>query len=182
MPALGGLNYGAIQSDIAGLAMLLRDYVAPVLGFSLLGFGLYRLVRGAGRGMDTESQIFGGAGLMILSGACLLSIQSFMVMASGSIGAGDGMKSVSLAMGQVKSVGTAEFTAAVQVAFGISWVIGLLGMISGLNTLRVTGQNSQFGFALTKILGGACAMNLPVIIKAAAGWGGIFSEVAKIVS
>ena len=181
MPDLGTLNYGTILKDVVALGELAR-LVAHVLGFSLLGFGLFRMIRSAGRGGDPENQVFGGAGLTILCGACLLSINTFIAIAGESIGVGGGMKDVGVAADSVAAVGPAQFTEAVRLAFGIAWLVGFIGLISGLNTLRVVNQNSQTGFAITKILGGAAAMNLPVMIKAVASWGGIFSELAKIVS
>jgi hypothetical protein len=181
MPDMGTLNYGLILTDVAALGELAR-LVAKVLGFFLIGFGALRMIRGAGRGGDSESQIFGGAGLSVLCGGVLLSIDTFIAVAGESIGAGGGMRDVGVAAGQVAAVGPAQFTEAVRLAFGVAWVVGFIGMISGLNGLRVTGQNSQVGFSITKIIGGAAAMNLAALVKALANWGGIFSQLAKIVS
>lgn len=180
MPDFGTLNYGAILGDLVALGDLAR-LVAKVLGFFLIGFGLFRLIRGAGRGGDSESQVFGGAGLSILCGAALLSIDTFMAVAGESLGVGRVMRSVGVIASEVAAVGPEQFSEAVRLAFGVAWIVGFMGMISGLNTLRMTGQNSQTGFAITKILGGTAAMNLPSIIKAMAGWGGVFSELAKII-
>jgi len=181
MPDFGGLNYSAILTDVAALGELAR-LVARVLGFGLLGLGLGRLIVGAGRSVDAENMLFGGVGLTVLCGACLISIDTFIGVAGLSIGADDSIKNVGIAAGQATAVGPAQFTEAVRLAFGIAWVVGFIGVISGLNTLRIVNQNSQTGFAITKIVGGAAAMNLPAMIKAASNWGGIFSELAKIVS
>lgn len=185
MPDLGTLNYTVIMDDIVHLADLLL-FAAQVMGFGLLGLGLLRLIVGAGRSVDAENMLFGGVGLTILCGACLVSITTFIDIAGVSIGGvQQGLSSVGVTEGIVtkglKDVGPEQFSAAVRVAFGVAWVVGLLGIISGLNTLRIVNQNSQTGFAITKILGGAAAMNLSIIIKAMSSWGGIFSQLANIV-
>ena len=186
MPDMGTLNYGVIMGDLVALGDLLL-LAARVLGFGLLGLGLLRLIVGAGRTVDAENMLFGGVGLTILCGACLLSITTFIDVAGVSIGGVEqGLSSVGVTEGivtkGVKDTGPEQFAAMVRVAFGVAWVIGLLGIISGLNTLRVVNQNSQTGFAITKILGGAAAMNLPTMIKAMSSWGGIFSQLGKIVN
>lgn len=181
MPDLGALNYGQMLGDVAALGELVR-LGAKVLGFLLVGGGLVRLIVGSGRTVDAENMLFGGVGLTILCGGILLSIDSFIAIAGLSIGAGADMKDVGVAASKAPEVGPTQFVEAVRFAFGLAWLVGFIGMISGLNTLRVVNQNSQFGLALTKIIGGAFAMNLPTVIRAAGSWGGVFSELANVVS
>jgi hypothetical protein len=178
--SLSSVNFDAIEADLLALAPLVI-LVAQVMGFFLVGGGLLKAIRSAGRSPDGDSHLFGGAGLTILCGACLLSIETFAQMAGFSVG-GKGLTDVSLAMGEVSQLPQAQFYAAVRIAFGIAWLVGLLGVISGLNTLRHQGQNRQAGFAITKIVGGACAMNLSAFIAAASRWGGIFEDLAAVVN
>lgn len=167
------LNHGQIAADLAALADLAR-IAAGAIGFFLLGGGLLAFIRSKGR---QESP--GRALSMVLVGGVLLSVASAVDMAAGSIFGGDSLKLVGIESHVTAKAGPAKdmFETALQIA----WVVGFLGFIAGWHGLT-RGPRAQVGVSIAKILGGACAMNLPVVIQAAAAWGGIFAGIGTYIN
>lgn len=166
------LNHGQIAADLAALADLAR-IAAGAIGFFLLGGGLLAFIRSKGR---QESP--GRALSMVLVGGVLLSVASAVDMASGSLFGGDSLKLVGIESHVTEKAGPAA--AMFATALRISWVVGFLGFIAGWYGL--TKERPQVGVCIAKILGGSCAMNLPIMVQAAAQWGGIFASVGTYIN
>jgi hypothetical protein len=179
VPAVGGaegapaLNHGQIALDLAALADLAR-IAAGAIGFFLLGGGLIAFIKSKGR---QESP--GRALSMILVGGVLLSVASAVDMAAGSLFGGDSLQLVGIESHVTEKAGPAKDM--FETALRVAWVVGFLGFIAGWYGLT-RGPRAQVGVSIAKILGGACAMNLPVVIQAAAKWGGIFAGIGTYIN
>lgn len=167
------LNHGQIASDLAALADLAR-IAAGAIGFSLLGAGLLAFIRSKGR---QESP--GRALSMVLVGGVLLSVASAVNMASGSLFGADSLQLVGIESHVTDKAGPAADMFAT--ALRIAWVVGFLGFIAGWYGLT-HGKREQVGVCIAKIIGGSCAMNLPILVQAAAKWGGIFASVGTYIN
>lgn len=167
------LNHDQIASDLSALADLAR-IAAGTIGFLLLGGGLIAFIKSRGR---QESP--GRALSMVLVGGVLLSVASAVDMAAGSIFGGDSLKLVGIESHVTAKAGPAVdmFATALRVA----WVVGFLGFIAGWYGLT-HGKREQVGVCIAKIIGGSCAMNLPILVQAAAKWGGIFASVGTYIN
>lgn len=169
---LQGLNYGQIGEDLASLAGL-AGIASGVIGFFLLGGGLLGFITRKGRNQTVQRPI-----AMILVGGVLLSISSAANVASGSLFGGDNMSFVSLDGHVSAAAGPAKEMFALLLR--ISWVVGILGFINGWHGL--TRERPEMGVSIAKILGGSCAMNLPVMVQAMAKWGGVFAGLATYIN
>ena len=100
-------------------------------------------------------------------------------MTAGSLFGADSLPLVGIESHVTEKAGPAKdmFETAVRIA----WVVGFLGFIAGWYGLT-RGPRAQVGVCIAKILGGACAMNLPVVIQAAARWGGIFASIGTYIN
>lgn len=166
------LNHGQIALDLAALADLAR-IAAGAIGFFLLGAGLLAFVRSKGR---QESP--GRALSMVLVGGVLLSVASAVDMAAGSLFGADSLQLVGIESHVTAKAGPAKDMFAT--ALRIAWVVGFIGFIAGWHGL--TKERPQVGVSIAKILGGSAAMNLPIVIQAAAKWGGIFASAATYIN
>jgi len=167
------LNHGQIGADLVALAGLAR-IAAGTIGFFLLGGGLLAFIRSKGR---QESP--GRALTMVLVGGVLLSIASAVNMAAGSLFGADSLQLVGIESHVTEKAGPASDM--FKTFLRISWVVGFLGFIAGWYGLT-HGKRAQVGVCIAKILGGAAAMNLPIVIQAAARWGGIFTSVGTYIN
>jgi ABC-type Co2+ transport system permease subunit len=166
------LNHGQIASDLAALADLAR-IAAGTIGFLLLGGGLLAFIKSKGR---QESP--GRALSMVLVGGVLLSVASAVDMAAGSLFGGDSLQLVGIESHVTDKAGPAADMFAT--ALRISWVVGFLGFVAGWYGL--TKERPQVGVCIAKILGGSCAMNLPIMVQAAAKWGGVFASIGTYIN
>lgn len=167
------LNHGQIGADLVALAGLAR-IAAGTIGFFLLGGGLLAFIRSKGR---QESP--GRALMMVLVGGVLLSISTAVNMAAGSLFGADSLQLVGIESHVTEKAGPAKDM--FKTVLGIVWVVGFLGFIGGWYGLT-RGPRAQVGVCISKILGGACAMNLPIIVQAAGRWGGIFASIATYIN
>lgn len=166
------LNHGQIALDLAALADLAR-IAAGAIGFCLLGAGLLAFIRSKGR---QESP--GRALSMVLVGGVLLSVASAANMAAGSLFGADSLQLVGIESHVTEKAGPAA--AMFATALRVAWVVGFIGFISGWHGL--TKERPQAGVCIAKILGGSAAMNLPIVIQAAAQWGGIFAGIGTYIN
>jgi len=171
--AAPALNHGQIAADLVALADLAR-IAAGAIGFFLLGAGLLAFIRSKGR---QESP--GRALSMVLVGGVLLSISTAVNMAAGSLFGADSLQLVGIESHVTAKAGPAADMG--KTVLRVAWVVGFLGFISGWYGLT-RGPRAQVGVCIAKILGGACAMNLPIVIQAAARWGGIFASVGTYIN
>jgi len=167
------LNHGQIGADLVALAGLAK-IAAGTIGFFLLGGGLLAFIRSKGR---QESP--GRALTMVLVGGVLLSVASAVNMAAGSLFGADSLQLVGIESHVTAKAGPA--TDMFKTFLRISWVVGFIGFIAGWYGLT-HGKRAQVGVCIAKILGGAAAMNLPVVIQAAARWGGIFAGIGTYIN
>ena len=167
------LNHGQIGADLVALAGLAK-IAAGTIGFFLLGGGLLAFIRSKGR---EESP--GRALSMVLVGGVLLSVASAVNMAAGSLFGADSLQLVGIESHVTAKAGPAADM--FKTFLRIIWVVGFLGFIGGWYGLT-HGKRAQVGVCIAKILGGACAMNLPVVIQAAARWGGIFASIGTYIN
>jgi len=167
------LNHGQIGADLVALAGLAR-IAAGTIGFFLLGGGLLAFIRSKGR---QESP--GRALSMVLVGGVLLSIASAVDMAAGSLFGADSLQLVGIESHVTAKAGPASDM--FKTFLRISWVVGFIGFINGWYMLT-HGKREQVGVCIAKIVGGACAMNLPIVIQAAARWGGIFASIGTYIN
>jgi hypothetical protein len=165
------LNFSQIGADLGALADL-AALAAGVIGFFLLGSGLIVFVSRKGR-----QQSIGRPMMMILVGGVLLSISSAMNVAAGSLFGGDNLTFVGLDGHVSDAAGSAAPMFALLLR--ISWIVGFLGFIHGWHGL--TRERPETGVCIAKILGGSCAMNLPVMVQAMASWGGVFAGLATYI-
>lgn len=169
---LQALNYGQISEDLGALAGL-AGIAAGVIGFFLLGGGLIGFITRKGR-----QQAMGRPIAMILVGGVLLSVSSAANFAAGSLFGGDNMSFVSLDGHVSAAAGPAKEMFALLLR--ISWVVGFLGFINGWQGL--TRERPEMGVSIAKIIGGSCAMNLPIMVQAMAKWGGVFAGIATYIN
>jgi hypothetical protein len=167
------LNHGQIAADLVALAGLAK-IAAGTIGFFLLGGGLLAFIRSKGR---QESP--GRALMMVLVGGVLLSISTAANMAAGSLFGADSLQLVGIESHVTEKAGPAADM--FKTFLRISWVVGFIGFIAGWYGLT-RGPRAQVGVCIAKILGGAAAMNLPVVIQAAARWGGIFAGIGTYIN
>lgn len=167
------LNHGQIGADLVALAGLAK-IAAGTIGFFLLGGGLLAFIKSKGR---QESP--GRALSMVLVGGVLLSVASAVDMAAGSLFGADSLQLVGIESHVTAKAGPA--TDMFKTFLRISWVVGFIGFIAGWYGLT-HGKRAQVGVCIAKILGGAAAMNLPIVIQAAAKWGGIFASIGTYIN
>lgn len=167
------LNHGQIGADLVALAGLAR-IAAGVIGFFLLGGGLLAFIKSKGR---QESP--GRALTMVLVGGVLLSVPTAVNMAAGSLFGADSLQLVGIESHVTEKAGPARDM--FKTVLGIVWVVGFLGFIGGWYGLT-RGPRAEVGVCIAKILGGAAAMNLPIIVQAAARWGGIFASIGTYIN
>jgi len=167
------LNHGQIAADLVALAGLAK-IAAGTIGFFLLGGGLLAFIKSKGR---QESP--GRALSMVLVGGVLLSISTAVNMAAGSLFGADSLQLVGIESHVTEKAGPARDM--FKTVLGIVWVVGFLGFIAGWHGLT-RGPRAEVGVCIAKILGGAAAMNLPIVIQAAARWGGIFAGIGTYIN
>lgn len=167
------LNHGQIGADLLALAGLAR-IAAGTIGFFLLGGGLLSFIKSKGRQEGP-----GRALSMVLVGGVLLSVASAVNMAAGSLFGADSLQLVGIESHVTAKAGPASDM--FKTFLRISWVVGFLGFIAGWYGLT-HGKRAQVGVCIAKIVGGACAMNLPIVIQAAARWGGIFASIGTYIN
>jgi len=167
------LNHGQIGADLVALAGLAR-IAAGTIGFFLLGGGLLAFIKSKGR---QESP--GRALSMVLVGGVLLSVPAAVNMAAGSLFGADSLQLVGIESHVTEKAGPAADM--FKTVLRIVSVVGFIGFISGWYGLT-RGPRAQVGVCISKILGGAAAMNLPVVIQAAARWGGIFAGIGTYIN
>lgn len=167
------LNHGQIGADLVALAGLAK-IAAGTIGFFLLGGGLLAFIKSKGRNDGP-----GRALSMVLVGGVLLSVASAVNMAAGSLFGADSLQLVGIESHVTAKAGPASDM--FKTFLRISWVVGFLGFIAGWYGLT-HGKRAQVGVCIAKIVGGAAAMNLPVVIQAAARWGGIFASIGTYIN
>lgn len=116
---------------------------------------------------------------MVLVGGVLLSVASAVDMAAGSLFGADSLQLVGIESHVTDKAGPAAdmFATVLRVA----WVVGFLGFVAGWYGLT-RGPRPQVGVCIAKILGGSAAMNLPIVIQAAAKWGGVFAGIGTYIN
>lgn len=143
-----------------------------ILGFVIIAWGLFSAISDKGKG-DLR---IGPAIFKILFGSLLLNLGGAIAMSGNSI------TGTALEIGEGYSPeGPAVWASAVHVAFYTAWVVGLIGFIKGWKDLSHHDPDRR-GAAITMIIGGTLAMNLPAVMKAvvALGPGTPFEALGKM--
>ena len=164
MDVISAADIAALLGNIKGVLLAFKPLVGivgKVLGLALIGWGLLSAVMDKGRG---EAK-YAGSIAKIIFGTILLNLSGAIAMS------GESITGTALDIGQGYSPsGSAVWVQAVHVAFYTAWIVGLIGFIKGWKDLSHHDPDRR-GAAITMIIGGTAAMNLPTLLGAVAELG-----------